>query len=477
MADPYHATAPSCSRYVAGSEKRRAVSGDDTPDSDAEAPDSDAEVLDSDDATTSPADPSDDENHDVRTVALAVIAGVFFGGVATGVAFPTLPLLDDLLGMSAVVLGVVLSANRVARLVTNAPAGNVVDRIGTRKPMVAGLFVQGLAPFGYVVGLHAPTTTLATVPVLGEVSGAAAVFLAARTFWGFGSAFVFVGAFATVTHVTTDDNRGRWLGYMRGGQSLGFPTGLVVGGVVSDVFSVQDAFLLAGGLALLAGVVAASVLPDVAPRTGNRARLRDVPAIVAREPRVLPLGLGNTTIRFVFGGVLLATVVKYARAEGVELAALSAAGVSGVVLAVGVLTSSGATVVSGRVSDRLSNRVLLTVPAFLAMAGGLVVLAAVPTLPGLFVATALVGLGTGGSGPVLLATLGDVTPGDEVGRMGGVYNVLGDVGLGAGPLLAIPMVDAWFGYAATYRLTAVAVVATLVVVAVPLLGSELDVVE
>ncbi|MFC6838503.1 MFS transporter [Halomarina ordinaria] len=406
---------------------------------------------------------------EIRTVALAIIAGVFFGGVATGVAFPTLPLLDDLLGIGAVVLGLILSANRIARLVMNTPAGSVIDRVGARRPMILGLFVQGLAPFGYVLGLHAPRGTAVVVPGLGDVSNAALVFLSSRVMWGLGSAFVFLGAFATITHVTSADNRGTWLGYMRGGQSLGFPTGLVVGGVVADLFSVQTAFLLAGILALLAGVVAALVLPDVRPETRGRSGVRDVPRMLRREPRVLPVGLGNMAIRFMFGGVLLATVVKYAEAGSIDLGVLTATGVSGVVLGIGVVSASATTVASGRLSDRLSNRALVTVPALLAMAAGLLVLAFSPTLAGLVGGTALIGVGTGGTGPALLAILGDITPGDEIGRMGGVYNAMGDVGLSLGPLLAVPMVDVWFGFRSTYVICAAVVGLTLVVSTLPLL--------
>jgi MFS family permease len=430
------------------------------------APDTTAAGEDATDAAYGPGE--------IRTVALAVIAGVFFGGVATGVAFPTLPLLDDLLGISAVVLGVILSANRIARLVMNAPAGTVIDAVGSRRPMIVGLFVQGLAPFGYVLGLNVPAGTFVTLPVVGAVSNAAAVFLFARTMWGFGSAFVFLGAFATITHVTTASNRGRWLGYMRGGQSLGFPTGLVVGGVMADLLGIAEAFLLAGGLAVLAGFVALVVLPDVTPSTDDRTRLRDLPAMVRREPRVLPIGVGNMTIRFTFGGVLLATVVKYAEATGAQLGVLDAAGISGVVLGVGVVSSSLTTFGSGRLSDGLSNRAYLLVPAFLAMGTGLAVLATVPTLAGLFVGTGLIGVGTGGAGPALLAILGDITPGDEIGRMGSVYNIMGDVGLSLGPLLAVPMVDSWFGFRTTYALCAAAVVATLLVAGVPLVRSGSD---
>jgi MFS family permease len=405
---------------------------------------------------------------EVRTIALAIIAGVLFGGVATGVAFPTLPLLNDILGISAIMLGLILSANRFSRLPMNAPAGNVIDRFGARKPMIVGLFVQALAPFGYVIGMYTPLFDVATLPWIGPVSAPGLVFLIARMFWGVGSAFVFIGAFATISHVTNSGNRGRWLGYMRGGQSLGFPTGLVVGGFLYDLAGPVTAFLVAGILALIAGTVATLVLPDVRPDSEERARLRDIPRMLRRQPLIFPMGIGNMTIRFMFGGVLLATVAQYADAYGMKLSVLSAAGISGAVLAFGVISSGTATVVSGRISDMVSNRIIVTIPAFASLAVGLFILSQVPQIEFLFLASGLMGLGTGGIGPALLALVGDMTPGNELGRMGGAFNFMGDIGNTAGPMLAVPLVEAT-SYQFTYVACAIAVVVSAILVTVPLL--------
>ncbi|MDY7083275.1 MAG: MFS transporter [Halobacteria archaeon] len=409
-----------------------------------------------------------DDEYNVGKVALAVIAGIFFGGVGTGVAFPTLPLLDDVLGISAVMLGVILSANRVSRLVMNTPAGQIIDSMGARRPMIAGLFVQGFAPFGYVAGLHTPRGVFVTLPLFGEVSNPSVVFTLSRLFWGVGSAFVFIGAFAIITHITTQSNRGKWTGYMRGGQSLGFPTGLVVGGIMTDVFDIQTAFLTAGGLTMFAAVVAFFVIPDVRSSGSGRAGLLELPAVIRNEPRVIPIGVGNFTVRFLFGGVLLTTLVKYADAYTIDFSLLSAAGVSGVVMGAGILTSSGTTVISGRVSDLLENRVLITVPAFLFLALGFGALAYLPSFFGILGSVILIGVGMGGSVPVLLAYLGDISSSDDLGKMGGVYNVFGDIGLSLGPLLAVPAVTNWFGYRTTYVACSLLVVACMVVVNIPL---------
>jgi hypothetical protein len=73
---------------------------------------------------------------------------------------------------------------------------------------------------------------------------------------------------------------------MRGGQSLGFPTGLVVGGLVTDAAGYDAAFALAGGMGLFAALVAAAVLPDGSPEVTAESRLRDRPAVVGSDRRI-----------------------------------------------------------------------------------------------------------------------------------------------------------------------------------------------
>ncbi|MUW15164.1 MFS transporter, partial [Halorubrum sp. CBA1125] len=87
---------------------------------------------------------------------VAVIASTFFVGFGGGVVFPILPNLGAVLGISAFMVGVILSANRWVRLVASAPAGALVDRYGTRKPFVLGLLVEGIATLGYVVAIALP---------------------------------------------------------------------------------------------------------------------------------------------------------------------------------------------------------------------------------------------------------------------------------------------------------------------------------
>jgi MFS family permease len=411
-------------------------------------------------------------HHDTQTVVLSLIAGVFFGGVGGGVAFPTLPRLGSLLGFSALTVGIILAINRFTRMLLNTPAGTILDRFGTRRPMLVGFTLQGLAPFGYVLGLSDSWTNglAGTVPVT-ATAVSATTFAGSRVLWGIGSAFVFVGAFSTVTKVTTQENRGKWTGYLRGGQSLGFPAGLVVGGLVANLYGFTPAFLVAGVAGLFAALVAFFVLPDLHPTVENDTRLREIPGIVASDVRILSVGVVNFVVRFLFAGVLLSTVVEYAAVVGIHIGFLDATGISGVVMAVSVLFSSGTTLLAGPASDRVSNRAFVSIPSLGFLAVGFTLLALVPSLLGTFVGVAVIGIGVEGVNIPLLAYLGDISPENDVGKLGGVYNVFGDFGSTLGPLVALPFA-VQFSYVTEYLGCVLLVVVTAILAALTLLGGD-----
>ena len=409
-----------------------------------------------------PSSESNQTGYNVPLVVGSVVAGVFFGGVGGGVAFPTLPTLGPLLGISPFVVGVILSANRFTRLLMNTPAGQVIDKFGARKPMIIGLVLQGVAPFGYIVGLY-PNY----VPGL----GAAEIFIGSRIVWGIGSAFVFVGAYSIVIHVTTEDNRGTWIGYFRGGQALGFPSGLILGGVLTDLFGYEIAFGVAGASGLFAGLIAAAVLPIVRKAAHRPAAIRELPGIVRKDIRVLIIGSVNFTIRFLFSGILLSTLVLYAGVHGIGIGEFTALGASGFIMAVAVIASSITTVTAGRLSDYVSDRAIVPIPALGAFAVGFALLGLIPNLPAVLIGVVLIGIGVGGTNPPLLAYLGDISPEADIGKMGGVYNVFGDFGATLGPLVALP-VGAAVGYQVEYLLSAGLAVLLLVFVVHALLGQS-----
>jgi MFS family permease len=382
-----------------------------------------------------------------RPVVLALVASTFFVGIGGGVVFPIIPNLGSVIGISPFLVGVILSANRLTRIVANAPAGSLVDRVGTRTPLVAGLFVEAAATGGYLLALESATP--------------AAYFLVARVLWGLGSALVFATAYTIAADVSDGDSTGASMGVVRGGILLGFPAGLVLGGTLSDAYGAPVAFAVATGFALVAGVVAYARVPETHVE-GEHTAVR--PWELDRSVATLSVGAVNFGLLFAYLGALFATLVLFVDARGLVRWGYGPQGMSGLLMAVTVLAAAVATVGGGAVSDRLDSR-LPVLGAFLAVSAvGFGLLAVAHTLPATALACLLVGAGQGGANGPLLAVLADLTPAERTGRAMGTNNVLGDLGGGLGPVVTLPLIDV-VGFAPVYAAcAAVPLLAGLVLV-------------
>ncbi|WP_135534335.1 MFS transporter [Halostella pelagica] len=372
-----------------------------------------------------------------RPVVFTVIACTFFVGFGGGVVFPILPNLEAVLGISPFLVGLILSANRFTRLFANAPSGALVDRIGTRTPFIAGLFVEGVATLGYNVAIAS--------------AAPAAWFLIARVAWGVGSALVFATAYTITADVSQAESRGTSMGLVRAGITFGFPAGLVLGGIVSDEYSIAAAFAIAAAVALVASVLAYFTVPETHVEE-NQAGVN--PWNVDRSVPALTAGLVNFGLYFSYVGVLFATLVLFLDARSVSILGYSSQGTSGFLMGITVLAGSVFMLVGGKLSDVLGARVPILIAFLVTACGGFALLADAQSASTLTVACCLIGAGQGGVGGPLLALLADLTPPDRMGRATGTNNVLGDVGGGLGPMVSLPAVKA-VGFAPVYAACAI----------------------
>lgn len=372
-----------------------------------------------------------------RRVVLAVIASTFFVGFGGGVVFPILPNLGAVLGITPFLVGLILSANRFTRIVTNGPAGALIDRMGTRRPFIAGLFIEGVATLGYLVAL--------------DSNAPAAWFLLARVLWGVGSAFVFATAYTIAADVSDSRSRGTNMGVIRGGMTLGFPSGLVLGGVVSDLYNVAAAFVLAAAFALLASVIAFLVVPETHVEEPDTSV---APWSIDTTPATITVGLVNAGVFFTYLGALFASLVLFVGDRDLQLLGYGPQGTSGFLMAVTVLSAAAFMLVGGGLSDRSGHRLPTLLVFIVVFTGGFLLLADADSISTLLVACVAIGAGQGGTSGPLMALLADVTPNRRMGRAMGTNNVLGDIGGGLGPIVALPLIDA-YGYSAIYAACAI----------------------
>ncbi|MBX0297195.1 MFS transporter [Haloarcula nitratireducens] len=372
-----------------------------------------------------------------RTVIVAVILSTFFVGFGGGVVFPVLPNLGAVLGISPFLVGLILSANRITRIVANAPAGSLIDRAGTRTPFVVGLFIEGVATMGYVVAINAPLPE--------------AWFLLARVLWGIGSALVFATAYTIAADVSDADSRGQNMGVVRGGITLGFPVGLVLGGVVSEAYSVTAAFAVAAAFALVASVIAYRLVPETHVDGTDRGVS---PLEIDTSKPALTVGLVNFGLYFAYLGALFSTLVLVIEARDLATLGYGAQGMSGGLMAVTVLAASGLMLGGGKLSDGEGRRVPVLLGFLVVSFGGFLLLTVAGTLPAFVAACVLIGAGQGGSSGPLVALLADLTPNERMGRATATNNVLGDFGGALGPMVSLPLVES-VGFTAVYAACAV----------------------
>ncbi|MGB7757649.1 MAG: MFS transporter [Salinisphaera sp.] len=386
-----------------------------------------------------------------RSWAIAAIA--FTGGVGGGVVFPILPMVGVQLGIGGAMIGLILSANRIARLLFNPATGALLDRFGARWPVAAGLLLETVGTGAYSVALSADRPAL--------------WFLLGRIIWGLGSSLLLVGVLAAIMSISENASRGGMTARVRTAISLGFPGGLVIGGLVADLVSDNAAFLVASGLSLGAAGAAACVMPARAkrrrpPRAHGESRW-------AAWGEVLSLGTlriifaANALLFFAVSGVLLATVSLAVDARHLLLFGLGAQGSAGLLMAVLMGARASASLACGRHLDRSVSRTRLLLPAMAGVAFGFVLLGLATHLALAILGLLCIGAGAGGLTIPMLTLLGDVAPAHIHGRALSVYQWSSDLGGALGPILGL-LVGRWIGYGPSY----IAVGLLILLMALPL---------
>ena len=384
----------------------------------------------------------------------AVTALAFAGGLGGGVVFPILPLLGLQLGIAPLLVGLILSLNRIVRLLVNPLTGTLVDRFGARWPLIAGLLVEAVATLLFAAGVHS--------------GHAAAWFLAGRALWGVGSSLLMVGALAAALIYSDAGNRGLASGKVRMALSIGVPAGLVLGGLVSDRYSPEAAFLAAAVITFLGVLVSLFIAPrgsgpvaGAGKQTSNGASLRGL----LRSRPLWALWLLNFLVFFSVQGVILSCLVLVLHQRQLNMHIWGAEGTSGVLMAVMIGASALVAVVVGKAIDHSRRKAWPIAVGSLLLICGFILLALAHSTLLAATALALIGVGLGGINVPLLVIMGDWVAPSVYGRAVGIYQFIGDIGGSLGPIAGI---EAMHRFGGTDTLLALA---GFMVLALPLAGS------
>lgn len=347
---------------------------------------------------------------DWSRAALTVASlALFTDGLLYGLAVPVLPLLASDQGASTVSVGLLFAVYAAALVAFTPVAGWAVDRLGTRRTMLAGL-----------IALAAATLLLVLVDAPG-------LLIVARASQGAAAAIAWTASLALIAETHPAEARGPAMGIALSAVGVGVLAGPPLGGALADWLGPHAPFLLGAAVAIADAVARLMLLPAQnqhqlaarAPGIQRRPELLRIAALTALgaaviaflEP-ILPLharstlGLERTTIGLVFGAGALAAAV------GPPLVGLALRTVSPERLA----AAGAALAAAGLVTTALADDAWL-------LAGGL----------------ALIGTGAAGLLTPNLTMIADLAERDRppaYGALYALYNLAYAAGLAAAPFLA-----------------------------------------
>ena len=317
----------------------------------------------------------------------------------------------------------------MSRLVFNLPAGHLIGRLGPRLTLAGALLVEGVGVLGYSAALH--------------FGNAAWWLLGGRVLFGIGTAFLFVGAQAVVLSLSDKSDRGRRTSVVRVAMSTAMPGGLILGGILADVFSDDAAFLTGAAITISGAIFAAFFLPDTfGPPRDRQADARQPNALssMLSSPNLPFLAAAwgfNMLIFLTMQGALLSTMVVLVDQRGIHMFGMQAQGTSGMIMAVLIACSALVAFGIGHAIDALRLRSTLLVPSLAGLACGFAVLGQAHTLWVTLLGAVLVGLSYNGVTLPMMALLGDAVSERQHGPAVGVYQFFGDVGGTIGPIAGI----------------------------------------
>ncbi|MBN1954089.1 MAG: MFS transporter [Anaerolineae bacterium] len=343
-----------------------------------------------------------------------------FSLIGDSTLYAVLPTHAEVAGIALAAVGIVLSVNRIARLVLNGPMGLAYDRWPRRCLYVPALLVGALSTALYAV------------------TGGLWPLILGRLLWGIAWSGIWIGGSTIILDVTTDADRGRWSGLYQTWFFGGVALGTLAGGIVTDQLGYPAAMWMGAALTALGALVALVFLPET---RGARLRGATPPALESGPPAAISADLwGAASLqgvnRFVVAGALAATMALLVQERLPALsAALGVSTLTGVVTAGQMALGISAALVAGILSDRWGSRWRVAVTVMAIGTTGLLLL--VWGAPAAVVAALLLVPLAGGSTQTLVnAVIGDVADERRRGRAVGIVHTANDIGSALGPPVA-----------------------------------------
>ena len=351
----------------------------------------------------------------LASATLTVMAGAILG--------PIVPAIQASLGVSESRAGLIITTHGALIVLVSPFAGALVDRVGPRRPFIAGLLL-------YAVGGGAGLGIDSFWPLL-----------ASRAVLGVGVAFVYTGITVLIYELYDGQRMSRALGLRSSANSVGAVIWPLVGGALGTL-SWQAPF----GVYLIAlplGLLAILTIPETSPNTKNR---NGTPSSTASKSglagvssvlRARPTLVGVYLLYFGANALLYTIVVFYPQL--LESVGITSSLSIGLYLAANGLAGGLSAALYDRLIARTSRPVLVVAALVLwsiAFGGATLVDSALTAIP----SVVAFGLGLGLVFPSAFGWIESLAPVDRQGQFGSYLASAGYTGQFISPVVFGPLV-------------------------------------
>jgi len=358
-----------------------------------------------------------------RTFLVLYIA-VFMSSMGLGILSPILPAYVDSFATSSFILGIVFGVFSAARTLLTPPVGILSDRFG-RRPFI----LLGLGLFTIVSPLYAMAANVYQLMLVRFLQGVAAAMLVPV-------------AMSAIGDLSPRGREGFIMGSFTTAFFAGLGFGPLIGGFMSDRYSMTAAFYAMGALSLAALVFSVFALPRQPAGDGGE-EIQERTSGVVSDSSLRSIVTDRAMVGLLF--------FRFTRAVGIGLVwvimplfAIKSLGISA--FQVGILLSTNTFITTilqsptGLLSDRIGHLKSLTAGSALAGAA-IAYIAWAKSFNDLLYASVMLGLAGGlivPAGSALAVTLGRTR---GMGRTMGWYNSSLSLGTMLGPVIGGALLD------------------------------------
>ena len=350
---------------------------------------------------------------------VTLCVAIFVAMLGMGIISPLMALYADSMGANGIWLGLMYSGFSLARALMQPITGWFSDKKGRKTIMVAGLAAYTLVSIGYAIAINMYQLTVV------------------RLLHGIASALVIPVAQAYVGDIIPKGKEGTYMGIFSMSMYLGMAAGPMLGGTVSDLYSMNTAFYIMAALAGCGLLLLVIFVPAIAPHERiNKGKAAPMLAMLKdNKIKAISLYLGAR-------GILRQSISAFLPLYAVKTMGLSTVEAA-VLVTIYLLTEALSQLFMGPIADRFNRKALMITGAIFASALGFFLNHMGNSFTMLLVLVPIAIMATVGRIPALAY---NVELGVKYGRMGssmGITNAAQDLGHFIGPLITGWAIDAY----------------------------------